>query len=53
MLKVANNFNAMHAQSSSKGTYLTLIYDLELYKRSFANLKKKKLLEPKHMQIKY
>ena len=32
MLKIANNFIAVHALSSSKEIYFTPIYDLELYK---------------------
>ena len=38
MLKITNKFNATHMQSSSKGIYLTSIYNLEIFVRIFAKV---------------
>ena len=51
-LKITNSFDAKHAQCSSKGIFLTPMYNLELYIRTI--WKKKtftSLLELKRMQV--
>ena len=48
MLKITNISNAMLANSSSKGIYLTPIYNLEIYIRTFAIFL---IIMPKRMQV--
>ena len=44
MVKIAKIFNAMVAYGSSKGIYVTPVYDLELYKRALAKFFSKNFL---------
>ena len=56
MLKITKTFNAIPAQMSSKGMYLTPIFNLELYIRTvtiFLNLFQPKLMQVFSLKIQY